>query len=71
MKDEGTFRRWHERVLNEKLTQKNRKEAYWGNAVAVGDKEWLEQLVKDQCLKRHVIIEKEESCYLQGMKGGI
>jgi REP-associated tyrosine transposase len=66
MKDEDTFRRWHERVLNEKLTQKNHREAYWSNAVAVGEKEWLEQLVKNQRLKRHVIIEKEESCYLQG-----
>jgi len=31
--------------------------------------EELEQLVKSQQLKRHVIIDKEEGCYLQGMKG--
>ena len=69
MKDEETFRSWHERTLAEKLTVKNKREPYWSNSIAVGDREWLEQLVKSQQLKRHVIIDKEEGCYLQGMKG--
>jgi len=68
MKDEETFRSWHERTLAEKLTVKNKREPYWSNSIAVGDREWLEQLVKSQQLKRHVIIDKEESCYLRGMK---
>ena len=69
MKDEETFRSWHERTLAEKLTVENKREPFWSNSIAVGDREWLEQLVKSQQLKRHVIIGEEENCYLQGMKG--
>ena len=69
MKDKKTFQHWHERVLAEKLTGKNGREEYWSNSVAVGDKEWLEELIKSQHLKRHIIIDKGEICYLQGMKG--
>ncbi|MCF6176224.1 MAG: hypothetical protein L3J71_10710 [Victivallaceae bacterium] len=71
MKDENSFQGWHERVLAEKLTQKNHREKYWSNSVAAGEREWLEQLVKSQRLKRYNIVDDGETCYLQGSKGGI
>lgn len=71
MKDEKTFRCWHERVVAEKLTLENRREEYWSKSVAAGDREWLEQLVKTRQLKRHNIIEDGETCYLRGLNGGI
>ena len=70
MKDEETFRLWHEQLLHKKLSGKQlQREEYWSNSVAVGDKDWLEQLVKNQKLKRQKVIEADSSCYLRGSRG--
>ena len=66
MKDEAAFREWHNRSINELLSLKKLpREPFWSSALAVGDRQWLEEWAAARCRKRHRIIEAESVCYLE------
>ncbi len=67
MEDEEVFRQWHEQAMHELLqVEELKREAFWSTSVAVGDREWLTDLVAARRLKRHRIMEAEHVCYLKG-----
>jgi putative transposase len=70
MRDEEMFRLWHEQLLLDKLSEKQlQREEYWSNSVAVGERDWLEQLIKGQKLKRQKVVEAKSACFLRGSRG--
>jgi putative transposase len=68
------FKKWYSETLAEKLACISReREAYWSEAIAVGDHDWLKRAAKDAGIKRFAIKESEaeigENAYIHYLAG--
>ena len=69
MDSDEQFKQWHQQAIEAELEkEKLEHQAFWSKALAVGDREWLEQLIASRRLKRHEIIEVDNCLsFLQGI----
>ena len=68
--DVKEFRKWHRNTLEEKLEMReSARQAFWSEAIVVGDLEWLKDTAVEQSgIKRYDIIEKGDVSYIRGKK---
>jgi hypothetical protein len=60
MPSEGVFRKWYKATLKEELACiSRRKQAYWSEAIAVGDPDWLKSAAHKAGIKRYAIQNRE------------
>jgi len=47
------FRKWHKLIMEEKLQEENfKREVFWSKAIAVGNKEWVQNKINSLNMKR-------------------
>jgi putative transposase len=67
--DEAGFRKWYDTTMKEKLDGiSHAREAYWSEAAAVGDSDWLKSAAAEIGMKRYKVYDEDGISYIRGRK---
>lgn len=67
--DEANFRKWYDATMREKLACiSHSREAYWSEAAAVGDSDWLKSAAAEIGMKRYRVYDDNGISYIRGRK---